>query len=70
MAFVEAQLGPDVDPAGIVAFCRGKAASFKIPRHAFVRDALPMTASVKIRKVELRAQAKRLLLGEDAAGGR
>jgi fatty-acyl-CoA synthase len=37
--------------------CRGRIASFKIPRHVFIVDALPMTPSGKIRKVELRAMA-------------
>lgn len=36
---------------------RGKVASFKIPRHVVFIDEFPMTASGKIRKVELRADA-------------
>lgn len=37
--------------------CRGKLASYKIPRHLLVVDALPMTPSGKVRKVELREMA-------------
>ena len=48
--------------ADVIAFCRGKVASFKLPRHVVFIDAFPMTASGKIRKVELREEAKRLLL--------
>ncbi len=41
----------------LIERCRGRIASFKIPRHVIFVDALPMTSSGKIRKVELRAMA-------------
>ncbi|MEZ5410745.1 MAG: AMP-binding protein [Acidimicrobiales bacterium] len=41
----------------LIERCKGRIASFKIPRHVFLVDALPMTPSGKIRKVELRAMA-------------
>jgi fatty-acyl-CoA synthase len=41
----------------VVGALRGRAASFKLPRHARLVDALPMTPSGKVRKVELRAKA-------------
>ena len=63
VAFVQpvpkASLGADA----VIEFCRGKVASFKIPRHVLFVDSFPMTASGKIRKVALRADAKRLLGG-------
>ena len=62
VAFVECRADADIDAAAVVAFCRGKVASFKIPRHVIFVDAFPMTASGKIRKVELRDEAARLLL--------
>ena len=40
--------------AAIVASCRGRLASFKIPRRVFVVDTLPMTASGKVQKHHLR----------------
>ena len=45
----------------IVEACRGKIASFKIPRRAFVLEEMPMTASGKIQKHKLRELAKELL---------
>jgi len=44
----------------VIAHCRGKLASFKIPHHVVFVDDFPMTASGKIRKVELREEAKTL----------
>jgi len=68
VAFVERRAGADVDEAEVIAFCRGKVASFKLPRHVVFIDEFPMTASGKIRKVELREEAKRLLRpGQEAA---
>ena len=57
VAFVERRSGADVDEDAIIAYCRGKVASFKIPRQVVFVDAFPMTASGKIRKVDLRARA-------------
>ena len=61
VAFVERKPGVDIEADDIVAYCRGKVASFKIPRHAIFLDEFPMTASGKIRKAELREEAKRVL---------
>ena len=60
VAFVERRPRAEVDEPGVIAYCRGKVASFKIPRHVVFVDAFPMTASGKIRKVDLRAQAQAL----------
>ena len=62
VAFVECKARASVAAEEIVAYCRGKIASFKVPRHAIFVDEMPMTASGKIRKVELREQAKAQLL--------
>ena len=61
VAFVERRPDADIEADDILAYCRGKVASFKIPRHAIFLDEFPMTASGKIRKVELREKAKQLL---------
>ena len=61
VAFVERKPNADIETDDILAYCRGKVASFKIPRHAIFLDEFPMTASGKIRKVELREKAKQLL---------
>jgi len=41
----------------VIAFCRGRIASFKIPRHVFVVGELPMTSSGKVQKARLRDAA-------------
>ncbi len=61
VAFVEPKPGAEIEADDILAYCRGKVASFKIPRHVMFLDEFPMTASGKIRKVELREQARSLL---------
>jgi len=48
--------GP-VTAASLSSFCQGRIARFKIPSRYFTVEAFPMTASGKIRKTELRAQA-------------
>jgi fatty-acyl-CoA synthase len=45
----------------LIAFCRGRIASFKIPRHVFVVDELPMTSSGKVQKAQLREMARERL---------
>ena len=47
-----------VAPDELIAFCRGRIASFKIPRHVFVVDELPMTSSGKVQKARLREMAR------------
>ena len=61
VAFVERKPDTTIDADDVLAYCRGKVASFKIPRHAIFLDEFPMTASGKIRKVELREKARLLL---------
>ena len=63
VAFVIPKDGAAITGAALIAACRGRIASFKIPRHVFLVDSLPTTSSGKIRKVDLREQARRLLRG-------
>jgi fatty-acyl-CoA synthase len=58
VAFVERAPGVRLEAEDVVNFCRGQVASFKIPRHVIFVDGFPMTASGKIRKVDLREEAK------------
>jgi fatty-acyl-CoA synthase len=39
------------------AFCRAQLAHYKIPRYVHVVDEFPMTATGKVRRVEMREQA-------------
>ena len=61
VAFVQRAPGSEIGEDAVIELCRGKVASFKIPRHVVFVDDFPMTASGKIRKVDLREQALRLL---------
>jgi len=57
MAILELKEGMAATEEEILAFCKGKIANFKIPRHvAFVKE-LPMTGSGKIQKFKLKEQA-------------
>ena len=59
VAYVERRAGAMIDAEDVLAHCRGKIASFKLPRHVVFVDAFPMTESGKIRKAELREDAKK-----------
>jgi acyl-CoA synthetase (AMP-forming)/AMP-acid ligase II len=43
-----------VDPDEVIAWCREEMANFKVPRHVRVVDALPLNASGKVLKYQLR----------------
>ena len=64
VAFVRSEPGQTLTEDDVLAHCRGRIASFKIPRRVIFVDDFPMTSSGKIQKVHLRAEALRL------AGGR
>ena len=59
VAYVQRKAGARLEDEEVIAFCRGKVASFKIPRRVVFIDAFPMTESGKIKKAELRADAKK-----------
>ena len=56
-ACVVTEPGQSVTDADLAAFCRGKMASFKIPRHLMIVDDYPMTSSGKVQKYLLRQMA-------------
>jgi acyl-CoA synthetase (AMP-forming)/AMP-acid ligase II len=56
LAFVVPRRGASVDPDQIMAWCRGEMANYKVPRRVRVVDALPLNASGKVLKYELREQ--------------
>ena len=59
VAFIKREPGHAVSDAELLAQCRGRIASFKIPRHVIFVDDFPMTSSGKIQKVKLRDEALR-----------
>jgi fatty-acyl-CoA synthase len=61
VAFVRREPGHALTDEELLAHCRGRIASFKIPRHVFFVDDFPMTSSGKIQKVKLREDAVRRL---------
>lgn len=63
VAYIQRRAGAKLSEDEVLAHCRGKVATFKIPRHVLFIDEFPMTGSGKIRKVELRADALEKLAG-------
>jgi fatty-acyl-CoA synthase len=59
VAYVLAEPGAELDTDALLGHLRGRVASFKLPRALLVVDALPMTPTGKVRKVELRERAPR-----------
>ncbi len=55
-AFVVARAGTVVDEAEIIAWARERMANFKVPRRVLAVEALPVNASGKVLKAELRAR--------------
>lgn len=62
MAWIRMREGTEPLTAETVrAYCSGRLAHFKIPRYVHVVEEFPMTVTGKIRKVEMRAEARRIL---------
>ncbi|WP_031150115.1 AMP-binding protein [Streptomyces erythrochromogenes] len=62
MAWVRMREGAEPLTAGAVrAYCAGRLAHFKIPRYVHVVEEFPMTVTGKVRKVDMRQEALRLL---------
>jgi acyl-CoA synthetase (AMP-forming)/AMP-acid ligase II len=59
MAFVVPRREATVDPDTLIAWCRAEMANYKVPRQVRVVDALPLNASGKVLKYELRKEAAR-----------
>lgn len=56
VAFLVPRAGATLHPDEVVAWSRDHMANYKVPRRVEVVDALPMNASNKVRKFELRAR--------------
>ncbi|HEY1163014.1 MAG TPA: AMP-binding protein [Candidatus Dormibacteraeota bacterium] len=68
MAWVKPREGATVTGEQLAAWCRGKIASFKIPRHWKLVDSFPMTVTGKVQKFKMRESAVEELGLEKAAG--
>jgi len=58
VAFVQLAVGGALSEQEVIEHCRGRVASFKIPRHVVFVDEFPMTSSGKVQKVKLRERAR------------
>ncbi|HET7467762.1 MAG TPA: AMP-binding protein [Candidatus Dormibacteraeota bacterium] len=70
MAWVKLREGGGVSGEELAAWCKGKIASYKIPRHWKFVDGFPMTVTGKIQKFKMRETAIEELGLEKAAGVR
>ena len=69
VAFVIKREGMQIDERAVIDLCRGRIASFKIPRRVFFVESFPLTGSGKIQKYLVREEAERRVTesGHDAA---
>ncbi|HYM71242.1 MAG TPA: AMP-binding protein [bacterium] len=70
MAWVKLRPGVEASDEDLVAFCRGKIATFKIPHYWKFVEGFPMTVTGKIQKFRMREVAIAELGLEQAAGVR
>jgi acyl-CoA synthetase (AMP-forming)/AMP-acid ligase II len=56
-AFVILRPGASLTPDELVEWSRAKMANYKVPRRVEIVDALPLNATGKVAKEELRARA-------------
>jgi fatty-acyl-CoA synthase len=64
VAFVIREADTQLSEQEVIDICRGRIASFKIPRRVFFVDQFPLTGSGKIQKYVLRAEAERVFAAE------
>ena len=70
MAWVKLREGASASGDELAAWCKGKIATFKIPRHWKFVDAFPMTVTGKVQKFKMREVAVEELGLSSAAGVR
>jgi fatty-acyl-CoA synthase len=70
MAWVKPREGAVLDDEALTAYCRGKIATYKIPRYWKLVEAFPMTVTGKIQKFRMREAAVEELGLQAAAGAR
>jgi fatty-acyl-CoA synthase len=68
MAWVKPKEGATLAGEDLAAWCKGKIASYKIPRHWKFVDSFPMTVTGKIQKYKMREVAVEALGLDKAAG--
>src|SRR3984893_14711190 len=68
MAWVKLREGEHVTAEALIAFCRGKIATFKVPRYWKLVDAFPMTVTGRVQRFRMRERAVEELSLRQAAG--
>jgi fatty-acyl-CoA synthase len=68
MAWVKLRPGSQITPEELRAYCKGKIATYKIPRYWKLVDSFPMTVTGKVQKYKMREAAIAELHLENAAG--
>jgi len=67
-AWIVPRAGATVDRESVAAFCEGRIAHYKVPRHVLTIEEFPMTVTGKVQKFKLREMAiEQLDLGTAAA---
>jgi acyl-CoA synthetase (AMP-forming)/AMP-acid ligase II len=61
MAFVVLRPGAEARPDEIITWCRAEMANFKVPRYVEIVEDLPLNATGKVLKYELREQGAKLV---------
>jgi fatty-acyl-CoA synthase len=67
VAWVKLEKGSTLQPEDIIQFCKGKIASYKIPKYIKIIDSFPMTVTGKIQKFKMREIMIREMQLEDTA---
>jgi fatty-acyl-CoA synthase len=57
MAWIRLKPGAQADEESMIAFCKNRIATYKIPRYWKFVEAYPMTVTGKIQKYKMREQA-------------
>lgn len=60
-AYVKPRSGEAFDASALLEYCRQHVASYKVPRHVEIVDGFPMTGSGKVRRLELKERARKLV---------
>jgi fatty-acyl-CoA synthase len=67
VAWVKLEKGSTLQPEDIIQFCKGKIASYKIPKYIKIIDSFPLTVTGKIQKFKMREIMIREMHLEDTA---
>lgn len=68
VAFVVPRAGQRLEGEDLIAWCRERLASFKVPRHVWLAESLPKTETLRVEKHRLRRQAGELLASGATTG--